>query len=372
MPKIYLAEYETCDLSFQGDLIKSKLYILHNANVITLTNDAEEADIIIFNANCACTLSAINNSISYFMAILAQKSPKAKTILTGCMARTIKSNESTLGKIKDYLKENFDAIYEINEYNQLLQDLFPTINFGNTKSFGCLNIFDPEVADIYISNGCNNSCTFCKTNFMNFPVKSMSLDEYKHQVDLAVFSGVKEIRLNGTNIAQVGLDTANTPLLPEFIQYAHAKKEIEEISLVGLAFKNAMAYGIDDVIKCSSKVKAINASIESGSNDILKLMNKGVTREEIIAFMDKIRQRHHVYLYTNIISGFPTEKLADVNETISLLNMVKPKGVLVSNYIDSPFIASHNLPQLTPEEIKEHTEIYKSELKRLRIRARYQ
>lgn len=116
----------------------------------------------------------------------------------------------------------------------------------------------------------------------------------------------------------------------------------------------------------------INGSIESGSDRLLKLMNKGITKEEIIEFMLKVCQKHPVSLYTNIISGFPTETYEDIGQTIDLLNQLEPVKVLVSSYADSPFVASHNLSQLTQEEIDSHTEIYKSELKRLRIPARFQ
>ena len=370
MQKVYIAEFDTCDMAFQGELIKSKLYALSSINMIEITYNIEDADLIIFNANCACTIDSIKYSIGYFTALLGMKKESAKTILTGCMARNFKSKHSYLNNVDKWLKENFDYIYDTNDYQKLLYDLFPGVDFGN--AFGGVTMAEPEVADIFVSNGCNNLCTFCKATFMQFNLKSMSLDKFKHYVDLAVSNGAKAIRINGTNIAQLGLDTVGRSLMPEFLEYVHQKNEIEEISLAGLAFKDAIEHNLDDVIREYKKIISINGSIESGSNNLLKLMNKGITREEIIEFMYKIRQRHYVYLYTNIISGFPTETLEDIDKTILLLSCVRPKRVVVSSYVDSPFVASHNLPQLTQEEINSHTDIYKSELKRIRIPARFQ
>lgn len=370
MKKVFIAEFDTCEMAFQGDLLKSKLYALSNINAIEITNSIEEADLIIFNANCACTIDSIKYSVGYFTALLGMKKENAKTILTGCMARNFKCNCEYLSNLNNWLKENFDYIYNANDYLKILYDFFPGIDFGN--AFGAATIEEPEVADIYVSNGCNNLCTFCKATFMQFSLKSMDFDTFKHYVDLAVSNGAKTIRINGTNIAQLGLDNVGKTMLPEFIEYAHQKNEIEEISLAGLAFKDAIEHNLDDVIREYKKIININGSIESGSNKLLKLMNKGITSEEVIEFMDRIRQRHYVHLYTNIISGFPTESEEDVNKTIALLSYVRPKKVVVSNYVDSPFVASHNLPQLTQEEINSHTDIYKSELRRLRILARYQ
>ena len=320
MQKVYIAEFDTCDMAFQGELIKSKLYALSSINVIEITYNIEDADLIIFNANCACTIDSIKYSIGYFTALLGMKKESAKTILTGCMARNFKSKHSYLNNVDKWLKENFDYIYDTNDYQKLLYDLFPGVDFGN--AFGGVTIAEPEVADIFVSNGCNNLCTFCKATFMQFNLKSMSLDTFKHYVDLAVSNGAKVIRINGTNIAQLGLDTVGRSLMPEFLEYVHQKNEIEEISLAGLAFKDAIEHNLDDVIREYKKILSINGSIESGSNNLLKLMNKGITREEIIEFMYKIRQRHYVYLYTNIISGFPTETLEDIDKTISLLSCV--------------------------------------------------
>lgn len=372
MQKVYIAEFDTCEMAFQGDLLKSKLYALSNINVIEITENIEEADLVIFNANCGCTMDSIKYSVGYFIALFGMKKKGAKTILTGCMARNFKSKHEYLVNVSNWLKENFDYIYDANDYQKLLYDLFPGVDFGSLNVFGSASLAEPEVADIFVSNGCNNLCTFCKATFMQFPLKSMSFDDFKRYVDLAVINGAKAIRINGTNIAQLGLDNVGKSMLPEFLEYVHQKNEIKEISLAGLAFKDAIEHNLDDVIREYRKVMNINGSIESGSNTILKLMNKGVTSEELICFMNKIRQRHYVHLYTNIISGFPTETMDDVNKTLDLLSLVKPKKVVVSNYSDSPFVASHNLPQLSNEEIRKHTEVYKRELTKLKIPARFQ
>ena len=107
------------------------------------------------------------------------------------------------------------------------------------------------------------------------------------------------------------------------------------------------------------KIGYINGSLESGSNRILGLMNKGFSKEEATSLITSLSDKQ---LGICIISGFPTETKEDINDTLEVLSHVKKGSILINKVRTSPFIEANNYPQLSQEEIQEHTKIYQKAL----------
>lgn len=93
-------------------------------------------------------------------------------------------------------------------------------------------------------------------------------------------------------------------------------------------------------------------------------MRKGITAEQVIKFMDDINEIYPKETLINIISGFPTETLEDVKETLKVLYRIKATAVYIHNYGNCAFVDSSKYKQLSKDEITKHTDIYEKELKK--------
>ena len=198
-------------------------------------------------------------------------------------------------------------------------------------------------------------------------LKDTSIEEVKDAIDEIDKEGVSTVQLRGLNIAQYGLGLYHDYKLMDICEYIEDKKNIKKVILSGFAFLDAIRGKFADRLKHLEKTSCIVGSLESGSNRILKLMNKGFTVEEFLSFYDEVNSRYNKDFWFNIISGFPTETKEDCFKTLEILKKIKPELVNINTYSDSIFIPSHNFEQLSDREIREHTKIYSKVLKNNKI-----
>ncbi len=372
--KIYLSGKNSCEAYYQYNIIVDQLndYCNNNNNNI-ITNKIEEADIIIITSSCACHELAINCMVDYIKYIVDHKKKDAKIILTGCLTREF-HNIHELQKIRTWLEQEIDYIVPHNEPHKVLNLIsntyFPS---EDNELFGAFiyNTNDSSL-DCYIQNGCNNACSFCKLTFQYYPVKSVEIEDIFYVIDEVnnYKQPPKTIRLYGMNLAQYGIDLYGKPCLPQVIQYIDHNSCIENIELIGPAFKDIIHTPLKDTIIECSKVSFIENSLESGSNKILSLMDKGITIEEVLDFTNTVKAQHYIDYKTCIIAGFPTETLEDCKRTIEALRKIKPYIVFISKYCDSSFVTSHKYPKLTQEEIDKHADIYARALTKANIKCK--
>lgn len=99
-------------------------------------------------------------------------------------------------------------------------------------------------------------------------------------------------------------------------------------------------------------------------------MRKGFTSEELIDFIQNIRNKNEIKLYLNLIAGFPTETIEDVKETLEVLKQLKPYMIDICRYTNSTFVDSNSYEQLNPTIIQEHTRIYEKTLQKRKVETR--
>ncbi len=360
--KIFFGEKNSCDLNYQHNLIYDEL-----SQHFEITTNVREADAIVIAETCCCTKFSLKSTLDYISSIIKERKDSAKIYLTGCITRSFK-DYTYLSEVERWLKENIDYIIPQNQPNLLLklisEDIFRNEDIND---FGMVNPFSDSSADIYISNGCMNNCSFCKVTFQKYPLKSTPLNEVKDAIDCLNEGKYSEVYLMGTNICQYGFDIYKEYMLPEVIDYLEKKENIKRVTLVGFAFKDAIKNDFQSVLANSAKVIEINGSLESGSDRLLELIRKGFTSEEIINFVQNIRKIYYKRLSLNVISGFPTETLEDVKRTLEVLKQLDPYKVALCKYINSDFVDSNQYEQLSASEIQEHTRIYSRTLQRRNV-----
>lgn len=369
--KIFLGEAFGCDINYQNSLIQD---VIRNNDIFI--DDPSEADIIIFAGTCACTKHQVLTTVEYMIEVLEKVKDRKNVVvyMTGCLTRPFRLENDFFDKINNWISSNIDIIIPQNTPYQLLELLYPSMFAEYKNYFGDVIDYGDGSAKFYISNGCNNRCAFCKINYQTWPLKSMPVEILKYHLDELNNSGhnIDELTFIGANLPQYGYDLDGKYHLPELIEYVEEKENIFGFYLVGFSTADAIRFGFGSILRDSSKFLGFGGSLESGSNRILKMMNKNVTIEEYINFIKCIKSKKDKDLFLSIIAGFPTETLEDVKMTLQALKEISPTSVDICRYTDSPFIPSHDYEQLAPEIIQEHTIIYSKVLKKRNVRSTIQ
>lgn len=363
--KLMIVKLHSCGVNYQNDYISDCLEKNYE-----LTNNFDEADTIVMLGGCCCSDENIYATLMQINYILSKKRKNAITYLTGCITRGFKNVEE-FKKLENNIKDNIDFVIEHYNPNELLKLINSqsqkSENFDTTKGYGICE-YNKLQANIYLQNGCTHNCSFCKSNYLKCELMDMPIEKVKRFIDEMDEEKVKYVQLRGLNLSQYGLGLYKESKLIELCEYIEGKDNIRHVELGGLAISDAIKLNFADRLKYLKKVDLINSSLESGSDRLLRLMNKGFTMEEFWNFYNKINSIDKKKFYLSIISGFPTETKDDILETIKVLKQVKPKLVNINTFLDSVYTPAHELEQLSEEEINEHTKVYTRSLRRNFIR----
>lgn len=202
-----------------------------------------------------------------------------------------------------------------------------------------------------ISIGCNNFCTYCIVPYVRGREKSRPLEDIVDDAKTLINDGVKEITLLGQNVNSYGRDLYGQPEFAKLL-YAIADTGIERIRFATSHPKDLN----DEVIRAFGELKnlmpALHLPVQSGSNTILKAMNRRYTREHYLEIIDKLREiRPDIALSTDVIVGFPGETEQDFQQTYDLINQVGYHQVFTFLYSKREGTPAARMEDNTPHEV---------------------
>ena len=309
------------------------------------------ADYLIVNT---CTVkSPTENKIIYRLRKL--KGLGKKLIVAGCLASADAQKvinivpdasiitTSNVNKIADALKfiDNGKNVI-IDSYNRV-----------DKLQYGLEN--NSVIARIPISEGCLSNCSFCETKFARGPLNSFSEELILRAVKNAVEQGSKEIELTSQDIGAYGADrkTNIAELLKKVVEIEGSFKV-----RVGMLNPEHLHRYFDELLEAykSEKVyKFFHLPVQSGSNKILRDMNRRYTVEDFESYVGEIRKKLNASIATDIIVGYPTESDEDFEKSVELIKEIKPEVVNISKFGARPHAPASRLKQLSDKTIKERS-----------------
>ena len=341
--KNYYGDNPTCTVVTFGCQMNAKdseklLGILLQCGFIDI-NDEENADIVIFNT---CTVRENANQRLYGrIGQLKKYCDNSNKIIgiCGCMMQE-KDEVDLIQKKYPFIKLIFGTfnVYKIAEllYNVLINNNKVIEVLDNTNkivenlpskrkySYKC---------GINIMYGCNNFCSYCIVPYVRGRERSRDKNDIINEINNVVNDGVVEVMLLGQNVNSYGKDIENNITFPELLN------EICNIDkLKRIRFMTSHPKDLSDeliyVIKNNNKIcRHIHLPVQSGSDRILKLMNRKYTREHYLNLIKKIKNNiDNVSITTDIIVGFPTETEEDFNDTLSLVKEVEFDSAFTFKY----------------------------------------
>ncbi|SDD86257.1 tRNA-i(6)A37 thiotransferase enzyme MiaB [Pricia antarctica] len=369
--KLYIESYG-CQMNFSDSEIVAS--ILANEGFDT-TQELNEADLVLINT-CSIREKAeltVRKRLEKFNAVKKYR-PQMKVGVLGCMAERLKHQFLEEEKIVDMVvgpdayKDLPNLVQEIDEgRNAVNVILSKEETYGDVAPVR-LNS-NGITALVSITRGCDNMCTFCVVPFTRGRERSRDPQSIVEEVNDLWDKGFKEITLLGQNVDSYlwyggGLkkDYSKASDMEKAMAVDFAQL-LENVALaqpkMRIRFSTSNPQDMTlDVIRIMAKYDNIcnyvHLPVQSGSNRILKAMNRLHTREEYFELIDNIRKIiPDVGISQDMISGFPTETEADHQDTLSLLEYVKYDYGFMYAYSERPgTMAARNLEDDVPLETK--------------------
>jgi len=370
--KLYIESYG-CAMNFSDSEIVAS--ILANEGFNT-TQNLEDADLVLVNT-CSIRDKAeqtVRKRLEKYNAV-KRINPKMKVGVLGCMAERLKSKFLEEEKIVDLVvgpdaykdlpnllaevDEGRDAINVILSKDETYGDISPVrLNSNGVSAF------------VSITRGCDNMCTFCVVPFTRGRERSRDPQSIIEEVNDLWNRGFKEITLLGQNVdsylwygggLKKDFDKASElqkATSVNFSQLLELCAKTQPKMRIRFSTSNPQDLTLD-VIETMAKYdnicKHIHLPVQSGSNRILKEMNRLHTREEYFELIDNIRRIiPNCAISQDLIAGFPTETEEDHKDTLSLMEYVKYNFGYMFTYSERPgTLAERKMDDDIPEAIKQ-------------------
>lgn len=376
----------------QNEADSERIVSFYKARGMELAYDIYNADQVVINT-CMVREMAENRVYGTVNNLVKKKlitGKPEKIIVTGCMVGMAARDKT--GKFMKLIRRRLPYVDEFLPIEEVGFDHAPLRT-------------DQEKAWVPISNGCNNFCTFCVVPFTRGREISRPYEEVLHECFDLASKGYKKITLLGMNVNSYGADlivgAENVQILrdikktyfekskiPGLAQrgagknqkYNHLKPiyvkhlgryriptlfpylledvcKIEGIEEVDFMSSNPWDFSDEliDVIAGNPKItRSIHFALQSGSNSVLKRMNRWYTAEEYLELLTKMRKKiPDIQFSTDIIVGFCGERDKEFSDTVSLAKKAKFYKAYISMYSDRPITAAHKVfHDDVPHEIK--------------------
>lgn len=313
----YLIESYGCQMNIAES---NALELMLKGQGIEKTENPEEADAVIINT-CSVRKSAENRiwgRLGFFSGI--KKKKKQLMIVTGCMAERMQQELKAEAPF-------IDMVIGTNEKAKIPEFILGS-PLKEDKEYTFLNSYYKEgeySSYVPIMNGCNNFCSYCIVPYVRGREVSRSVEDIIKEVCFLDSKNVKEITLLGQNVnsykAEYDGKIVDFPTLLEII--TPYMRSIEFVKFESPHPKDFSDHLIE-VIRDNDKVaKHIHLPMQAGSSRILNLMNRHTTREKFIELVEKMkREIPDLTLSTDVMTGFPTEREEEYEETLSMMEIM--------------------------------------------------
>jgi threonylcarbamoyladenosine tRNA methylthiotransferase MtaB len=284
-----------------------------------LEKDANLASLIIFNV-CAVTQKAEK---SCFLSIKKYFKPEKKIVITGCFSKELEKKIIELDEniILVPSKEKKDLVRKIFQKEFVLADSpqFHVEKFSkNVRAF------------VKIQDGCNNFCSYCIIPYLRGRAFSRSVDDVVQECEKLAINGYKEIVLTGINIGYFGSNVIGSNIIgsngkgESLIDLLKKLEKIEKLLRIRISSINPDDLNnfelLDYILNCKKIMPSLHISLQSGSNKILKSMNRKYFVEDFAKIAKYLYSKNPNFtITTDVIVGFPSEDEKDFHDTVAFV-----------------------------------------------------
>lgn len=288
------------------------------------------ADIYLINT---CTVTHRSDADSlYLIRKSKRENPKSKIIITGCYSQLDSNKISRENKVDLVIK---------NQDKDNAAEIFAK-KFIKNKKMTCpskgISFFDGHTrAFIKIQDGCNNLCSYCRVPQARGKSKSKKLAFIIAEAEKLVENGFKEIVLCGVCLGSYGADLKPRMTLLNIINELEKIDGLLRIRLSSIEAMDVTRELIEKMTKSEKLCHHLHIPIQSGDDNILKVMNRKYTSKDYLNLIRKIQKLvKDVAITSDVLVGFPGETENNFNNSVKLVKAIKPLKVHVFPYSPRP------------------------------------
>ena len=323
------------------------------------TDDMEKADIVVCNT-CSIRHKAEEKAFSFLgrFARIKKRKPHLITVMAGCVAQQEgkKAFErlphldivlgtqafSRFGRHLEAIKSGKRKIVDIQD-SPVIYEAMPDTSCCDEDKISRF---------VTIMQGCENFCTYCVVPYVRGRERSRKPQSIVEEVSLLAGSGVREVTLLGQNVNSYGQKEGQI----SFSQLLARINEINGIRRIRFATSHPKDLSLDLIYAIRDLDKVCNhlhLPVQSGSNKILKKMNRGYTKEKYIdRILNLKKECKDIALSTDIIVGFPSETRDDFNDTMNLLREIEFDSIFAFAYSNRSSAPAARFPNQVKEKEK--------------------
>ena len=353
--KLFIESYG-CQMNFSDSEVVAS--ILANEGYNT-TKNLEDADLVLVNT-CSIREKAeltIRKRLEKYQAVKRKQNPKMKVGVLGCMAERLKSKFLEEEKIVD-LVVGPDAYKDIPNLLSEVEEGRNAVNviLSKEETYGDISPVRLQsngvTAFVSITRGCDNMCTFCVVPFTRGRERSRDPQSILEEVLDLANKGFKEITLLGQNVdsylwygggLKKDFDKASPMAKATAVNFAQLMEMVAKAQpKMRIRFSTSNPQDMSlDVIKVMAAYKNvcnyIHLPVQSGSDRVLKLMNRQHTVAEYKKLIDDIKELiPDISISQDMITGFPTETEEDHQATLELMRYVRYDYGFMFYYSERP------------------------------------
>lgn len=361
MKRFYIETYG-CQMNVADSEVVAAIMQMTDAE---MTEDIQEADIIILNT-CSIRENAeqkVQHRLQELRGGRNRKNTNKWIGVIGCMAERM--GEELLRDYGVDFVAGPDAYMDIPNLLSQCEQGLPAINITLSTTETYREVMPARIGKqisgfVSIMRGCNNFCSYCVVPYTRGRERSRDVESIKNEVLDLQNKGYKEVTLLGQNVNSYCYEHTNAAGEVEKIGFSELLRIIAElVPEMRIRFTTSHPKDMSDatlevIAKYDNLCKFIHLPVQSGSNRILKLMNRKYTREWYLNRIAAIRRiLPDAAISTDVFCGFHSETVEDHEETLSLMREVGFDSAFMFKYSERPGThAQKHLPDNISEEEK--------------------
>src|SRR3989338_690974 len=325
-----------------------------------IINDEGNSSVNVVNI---CTVKGDTTAIREIRRIKKQN-PGKKLIVSGCITESIAPkikdidenislvNTHNLGRISTVVENSLNGtVLELLDKKYEQKVALPSVRKNKT------------IGIVPILNGCNYYCTFCSTKLVKGRLFSYPIGLIMQDVEEHLKSGCKEIWITSNDTGAYMVEQGGKQKLIELLEQILSIPIDFKLRLGMINPSNTISIlnELIDAYKNQKMFKFLHIPLQSGSNEILKLMNRKYTAEDFIKVADAFRKEiPEIAISTDIIAGFPTETEQQFEDSLNLIKKIKPDVLNISRYATREGTAAAKMKQIPTNTLKNRSRIVSS------------
>jgi len=324
----------------------SELYASVLKSIGYEASDEQSADIMMVNT-CAVRQASVHKMESLIgkWVAMRNKTGKPRRIgVIGCVPAI---------DIQSFKSNHQQVDFVIGTYpnkDQMIEAMKDTFEFASSIN---LKTESQVSAYVPITSGCNCFCTYCIVPYTRGLLKSRNEHEVLDEVKNRISNGAVEIVLLGQNVNEFGLDKGDKHGFIKLLERIDSIKGLKRLRFITSHPKDMDDHTIERMSKLDRLAPYFHLPVQSGSDDILRRMARGYSKDQYLHLVKKIREEFPVCaITTDTIVGFPGETEGQFQETLDLMDNVQFDQVFCAMYSPRPKTAAQKMTgRCTSEEL---------------------